>query len=483
MRIRAALPGGDPAGSLGRRAAAGVRRGRSMARRALGMARHRIHTGTRTFAAGAVLSAALGVLASVPLVARTLFPRVTSRIGGHFRRIVHEVPRTRLRIERTAAEPGPDGDGIGFDPGEMGAIAEKVLREIGLTTGFARLVLVIGHGSNSMNNPHESAHDCGACGGARGGPNARALAMILNDPRIRGRLAARGLEIPEGTHFVGAMHNTSSDAITFFDADLVPEGHREAFEEAGSLLRSACERDAHERSRRFQLAPLTLSFAAAKQHVEARAEDLAQVRPEWGHATNAVCIVGRRSLTRGLFLDRRAFLTSYDPDRDDAQRSILGQILSAVFPVCAGINLEYYFSYVDNAGWGSGTKLPHNISALLGVMDGAASDLRTGLPWQMVEIHEPVRILFVIEADAEGMWKLIGRNQAVGRLCRNGWVRLATIDPATRQVSVYQEGEFLPYTPQAEALPRASSSVDWYRGWREHLEFAEIIPPAAGEEA
>ncbi len=232
-----------------------------------------------------------------------------------------------------------------------------------------------------------------------------------------------------------------------------------------------------QRTRRFQSAPLALSSIAARRHVETRAEDLAQVRPEWGHATNAICIVGRRERTRGLFLDRRAFLASYDPTQDDADHSILTQILQAVFPVCAGINLEYYFSYVDNTGWGSGTKLPHNVSALLGVMDGAASDLRTGLPWQMVEIHEPVRIFFIIETTPQALLKIIDRNPGIGKLCRNRWVRLAVLDPATGGFSVFQSGEFRTYQPQAAVLPTAGSSVDWYRGWRDHLEFAEINSP------
>jgi uncharacterized protein YbcC (UPF0753/DUF2309 family) len=215
-------------------------------------------------------------------------------------------------------------------------------------------------------------------------------------------------------------------------------------------------------------------LTAARQHVEGRAEDLAQVRPEWGHASNAVNIVGRRELTRGLFLDRRAFLTSYDPTQDDAEQTTLLRILQAVFPVCAGINLEYYISYVDNTGFGSGTKLPHNIAALLGVMDGAASDLRTGLPWQTVELHEPVRLLNVIETTPEAMLRILDRDPGIGRLCRNGWVMLAVLHPETREVSLFEDGEFRPYRPKASALPKAASSADWYRGWRDHLEFAEI---------
>jgi uncharacterized protein len=222
-------------------------------------------------------------------------------------------------------------------------------------------------------------------------------------------------------------------------------------------------------------APLTMSFSAARQHVEERAEDLAQTRPELGHATNAITIVGRRQRTRGLFLDRRAFLTSYDPTQDDAESTILTRLLQAVYPVCSGINLEYYFSHVDNVGFGAGTKLPHNLASLLGVMDGAASDLRTGLPWQMVEIHEPVRSLFIIETTPEAMLRIMERNEMIRRISRNGWIQLAVLHPESRAISVFQDGTFRPYQPQASVLPRAACSADWYRGWRDHLEFAEIV--------
>jgi uncharacterized protein YbcC (UPF0753/DUF2309 family) len=208
--------------------------------------------------------------------------------------------------------------------------------------------------------------------------------------------------------------------------------------------------------------------------MEGRAEDLAQVRPEWGHATNALCIVGRRARTRGLFLDRRAFLNSYDPTRDDADATVLARTLRAVFPVCGGINLEYYFSYVDNTGYGCGTKLPHNITSLLGVMDGAGSDLRTGLPWQMVEIHEPVRLLVVLETRPETILRVFEKDPALGGLARNEWVRLALLDPDSPTIRVFRDGAFDVYRPEADRLPRAATSTDWYRGWRDHLEFAAI---------
>src|SRR3954469_14497586 len=139
------------------------------------------------------------------------------------------------------------------------------------------------------------------------------MARILNDPRSREILARKGIDLPAETVFIGGYHNTSEDSVFFYDLELLPESHRQELQSARELFESTCARDAHERCRRFMSAPLTLSFAAARRHVEERTEDLAQTRPELGHATNALCPVGRRGRTRGLFLDRRAFLTTYDP--------------------------------------------------------------------------------------------------------------------------------------------------------------------------
>lgn len=450
-------------------------RRRARTRRLLGAVSHRLHHGSRTIARGALLTAGLGALASIPLVARVLFPRMTSRIRRTASKWVQPPSITQLDLERNGTEPAPTEGHFGYTLDEMANIGERMLRDIGLTTSLARVVIAFGHGSNSLNNPHKSAYDCGACGGNAGGPNARAIARMLNDPRVRHLLKQRGLVIPTETWFVGALHNTCSDEITYYDLDRLPPSHRKEFDEIDDQVQEACERNAHERARRFVSAPLTLSFKAAKRHVEGRAEDLAQTRPECGHASNAVCFVGRRSRVRGLFMDRRTFLTSYDPTEDSPDHAILTRILQAAVPVCAGINLEYYFSYVDPAGYGCGTKLPHNVASLLGVMDGAASDLRTGLPWQMVEIHEPVRLLCVIETTPAAFEEIMAANEGIGRVCRNGWVQVATLSPTDDAIHVLRDGRFERYAFTAKQLPQVAASVDWYRGWRDNLGFAQVI--------
>jgi uncharacterized protein YbcC (UPF0753/DUF2309 family) len=169
-------------------------------------------------------------------------------------------------------------------------------------------------------------------------------------------------------------------------------------------------------------------------------------------------------------------LHSYDPLTDDADFNILGRILGAVVPVCSGINLQYNFSYIDSTGWGCGTKLPHNVSSLMGVMDGAASDLRPGLPWQGVEIHEPVRLLIVIETTPDGIRKIMSRSELVRNIIENGWVQLALLANDSNEILVYREGDFHKFDPSTDKLPKAQSSLDWYRGWRENLEFAQIEP-------
>jgi uncharacterized protein YbcC (UPF0753/DUF2309 family) len=306
---------------------------------------------------------------------------------------------------------------------------------------------------------------------------------MANDPRVRELLAAEGCAIDASTWFVGAQRNTCDNAVTVFDEDLVPAGCHAAFERASSAIETARRREAHERCRRFDAVPRWYSPWAALAHVEGRAADLAQPRPEYGHATNAFCIVGRRSRTRGLFLDRRAFLVSYDPtvDHDGA---MLARVLGSIVPVVAGISLEYYFSYVDPTGYGCGTKLPHNVTALLGVMDGAQSDLRTGLPWQMVEIHEPTRLAMVVESSPERLGRVLQGHSHLQQLVRNRWIWLACLDPTSTALWEWRNGGFVPHTPEPVLPIIAGESATWYQGKRGFLQPVAIrhTPPSRSDD-
>ncbi|QDU44265.1 hypothetical protein Mal52_27440 [Symmachiella dynata] len=453
----------------------GVHRERAELRRRLGLASRAFHTRSRTFLGG-MITGIVGSLATAPLVARVLFPHLTARIRRRFGSLLQPPLATKLQLERYEKDPGPDDGHIGYSTDEMADVVLRLLQDMGLTKteDFSRLFVVCGHGSSSLNNPHESAYCCGACAGKRGGPNARAFAQMANDWRVRAKVSALGIAIPDDTMFVGAYHNTCDDSVVFYDLDRLPASHREDFEAARESIEEARRRNAHERCRRFDSAPLSISPRDALRHVEARAQDISQARPEYNHATNALCLVGRRAWSRGLFLDRRAFLTSYDPSQDDDEHSILQRILAAAIPVCAGINLEYYFSCVDYTAYGSGSKLPHNIVSLLGVMEGTSSDLRTGLYQQMVEIHEPLRITFLIESTPSAMLAVMERNTSIDQLVRGAWGHLAVIDPSTSQIEVFNGEGFHPYETSSTKLPQVDSSLECYQGSREHLPFFSI---------
>lgn len=441
--------------------------------------------GSRTLLRGWVGTIGFGLLSLFPLLGRTLAPRRMAQLYRWLEDRFLPTPSTELTIMRA------EGDGqeltdqllVGFSINEKADRVAAVLRPVGLTSEFSRLVIILGHGSTCINNPHESAYHCGACGGRRGGPNARLFAAMANNPLVRTRLREIGIHIPDQTWFLGGDHDTASDNITFFDEVDIPSSHLDDLTFVRRALDAARAANALERSRRFESAWAIKSPESALLHVQERAEHIAEPRPECGHATNAVAIFGRRSLTRGLFLDRRAFLISYDPTKDDLpgqEGRSLAALLGAAGPVCAGINLEYYFSYVDNERYGSGTKLPHNVTGLLGVMNGQSSDLRTGLPWQMVEIHEPVRLLMIVESTPEKMLKSAFQSPVVRELIENRWIRVVTIDPDCGAFHVYRNGVFEPFTTKLEELTTVASSPDWFLGKLDHLPVVRVAGQTAG---
>jgi uncharacterized protein YbcC (UPF0753/DUF2309 family) len=427
-----------------------------------------LSTARDTLLRGSILSLA-GWLTLFPMATALLSPRLYAKWTAKA-----APPRTRLKLLRVDPE-ARDADGLfrGFTVEEMVGVVAKALEDIGLTTRLSRLVVWMGHGSHSANNPHRAAYDCGATGGGHGGPNARAIAAMANLRAVREGLKGRGISIPDDTFFLGAHHDTCDDRVDWLDLDLLPASHLAEHRALVQTVDTARARNAHERARRFMSAPLDLSAEQALAHVQARSEDLAQPRPELGHATNAIAIVGRRHWSRGLFLDRRSFLVSYDPTIDP-EITILSRILAAVGPVGAGINLEYFFSFIDPALYGCGTKLPHNVTGFLGVMDGYSSDLRTGLPWQMVEIHEPMRLLLIIEATTEALGVVLERHPPVAQLVLNRWVQVASIHPDTGKIKLFTGARWEDWSPPPDRLPEVRSSAEWYAGQRGHLPPATI---------
>jgi uncharacterized protein YbcC (UPF0753/DUF2309 family) len=416
------------------------------------------------------LTQLFGLVHAIPLCGRILAPGRYTELSQELQRRLVPRPSTELTLDADGATEG--GKVIGFTVTEQTDKVEAQLRNIGMAQNFARLVVFCGHGSLSTNNPHESAHDCGACGGKHGGPNGRAFAALANRPAVRTELARRGIAIPDDTHFVGVIHNTASDLNTFFDTEDIPASHLQEWQTLRANLDEAAARSARERCRRFASAPKDASPAGSKRHVVGRSRDLSQVRPEWGHCTNAFAVVGRRSLTQGAFFDRRGFVISYDPTQDPSGE-IVERILMSMGPVGAGINLEYYFSSVDNQVYGCDTKVPHNVSGLLGVMGGAASDLRTGLPKQMIEIHEPMRLLLVVESTTAVLGGIYGRQPAIAELLDNAWVQLVATDPEDGKHTLFVPGEgFVAWDERVPDLPVVASSFDYYGGR------TDFLPPA-----
>ena len=380
----------------------------------------------------------------------------------------HMDPKARLTIRKSDQFPDENGLQVGFTTEEMSQRVLALLRSIGLISNFGKLVYIIGHGASSANNPHYAAYNCGACSGRPGSVNARVFAAMANDPAVRKQLEQEGIVIPDGTSFLGALHDTTRDEIQFFDEELLTAELSTAHEKNKAVFRTVLDLNSKERARRFELINHKDRPERIHKKIIQRSVSLFEPRPELNHATNALCVVGRRALTHGVFLDRRAFANSYDY-RIDPEGKILANIMRPLGPVCGGINLEYYFSRVDNQKLGAGSKLPHNVMGLFAVANGFDGDLRPGLPAQMIELHDPLRLLIIVEHEPEVVLATIKSSPAMYEWYINEWIHLIALRPSSGDFYVFRQGEFVRHALPLSEVPVTTNISKILETSRENL--------------
>ncbi|MDA8028656.1 MAG: DUF2309 domain-containing protein [Nitrospiraceae bacterium] len=356
----------------------------------------------------------------------------------------YERMRPVLDPPRKVSEGTEGSAPSGIPVADRPAVAEFALRNMGLIRNFSRLVLLVGHGSTTTNNPQATALDCGACAGQTGEASARIVAALLNDPATRKGLLKRGIDIPEDTIFVGGLHDTVTDCVDLYDTQTLPPSHDGDLRQLRQWLEAAGQAARMERAAFLGTAGLPAPHVAAD--VLRRSRDWAEVRPEWALAGNAAFIAAPRARTRHSNLAGRSFLHDYNW-RDDVGFATLQLIMTAPMVVGNWINMQYYGSMVDNLRFGSGNKVLHNVvGGSIGVLEGNGGDLRVGLAMQSLHdgrrwIHEPLRLNVFVEAPQEAIDDVIARHDLVRNLIENEWISFFRISESGGHLYRRQAGQ------------------------------------------
>lgn len=363
------------------------------------------------------------------LVARTIAPVAAWRFAN----------REKVTYE-TICEPELKtvGSTVAVPIAEQAAIIKSGFDLMGWKN-FAPLVIFVGHGSHSANNPFASSLDCGACAASPGRHNARMLAKMANNDQVRAFLSSEfGIDIPSSTLFIGAEHNTTTDEIQLFDSNL-SDHHKKLVSNIKSNLKKAQLSATRER-----LGIAGNSVAQAKIN----ASNWGETRPEWGLAKNASFVIAPRKATMHHNLNGRCFLHSYDW-KIDKEGKALEAIMQGPMVVTQWINNHYYFATVDNEKFGSGTKTIHNITGQFGAVQGNGGDLKMGLPWESLyssenkPYHTPIRLSVIVQAPKERVNTILSRNEKLRSLVENEWIHLIIMDPKDNTEVYWKENQFL----------------------------------------
>jgi uncharacterized protein YbcC (UPF0753/DUF2309 family) len=319
--------------------------------------------------------------------------------------------------------------------------------------------MLVGHASQTANNAHASSLDCGACCGQSGEANTRALAMMLNDPEVRLALFEHGIQLPDQTRFVAALHNTTTQEIQGFDLDLLDAPSLACWQALQPWLKQASHQvRAQLQGTHIPVADATPAsdMSSLLKYFTMRANDAAQVRPEWGLANNAAFIIAPRARTQHLDLAGRVFLHEYDLSQD-RDGTLLEQLMTAPMLVTHWINWQYHASTCAPERLGSGNKLLHNVvGGRIGVFEGNGGDLRIGLSRQSLHngqqwMHEPLRLTVVIAATRARIQAIIEKHAIVKQLVSNGWLHLWC----------EEQGKLWQYPPAVISSALTVTPADW----------------------